>query len=71
MAHAPLTLEERINAMAKHCEKEEFILTFGYDPQSEKWFCNICEMRTEDQELEFTDTDLDSVLGAMEAHLEM
>lgn len=71
MPHTKVTFEDRLAVMAKHCAEEEYILTFGYDPQAEKWFCCISDMRTEEEVNDFADDDLDGAVSAMEAYLEL
>lgn len=71
MPHTKVTFEDRLAAIAKHCAEEEYIITFGYDPQAEKWFSSICDMRTEEGVTDFADDDLDGAVSAMEAHLEL
>ena len=71
MAHAPVSLEDRLAVMAKHCADEEYILTFGYDPQAEKWFSHVCDMRTEEEVMDFADDSMEGAVDAMEAYLEL
>lgn len=69
MPHAPLTLEERITTMSKHCDEEEYVLNFGYDPQVPTWYCSIANMRSGVQIVEVLEDGLDDTISAMEEYL--
>lgn len=71
MPHVQETLEDRIHVIATHCEDEEHVLTFGFDPQATCWFSRIEDMRSGAEIMEFTDDTFEGAVCAMEAYLEL
>lgn len=65
MPHAPVSLEDRLEAITNHCAGRLTAFTLTFDPTSEQWNAFL------DDDEEGHTGDLISVVEAVEAELEL
>lgn len=66
MPHVKISLEDRLAAITNHCAGRLTAVSFSFDPTSEQWSAFL-----DDDEEGFTGEDLNTVVEALEAELEL